>query len=99
MMRGPPGEPGKDGRDGKDGIPGKQLAVYDNWLRHLSFLRQASREKWVLKMQFIKLLHLILHCRCIFFNHFCFMLQTGLRGEKGDFGAPGSLGPRGYVTN
>lgn len=45
MMRGPPGEAGKDGRDGKDGMPG--MAINDNALRHLSFLRQALCEKWL----------------------------------------------------
>lgn len=53
MMRGPPGEAGKDGRDGKDGIPGEQLAVCDNSLRHLSSAAPFSgswlREKWDFK--------------------------------------------------
>lgn len=47
MMRGPPGEPGKDGRDGKDGLPGKQLAVCDNSLRHLSFLHRSVKNEFL----------------------------------------------------
>lgn len=90
MMRGPPGEAGKDGRDGKDGIPGEQLAVCDNSLRHLSF----SRHSPALKNEILKnaIFHKRIRRRLLIH---CFPYFSGMKGDKGEFGAPGSLGPRG----